>query len=220
MVPEKRHFVFESWPESCAQVKFRLIYDGELPPADKASADVKHAIRKQLHPQLRNLWDQEPVLQHVKRSKNGGLEAIATEYAAHGFRFVPLVRLANEMGCRVDVLMLMRQEPYIFSGVGAGDLDNRIKTLLDGLRMPTHQRSDFGSAANSAPADDEDPFYCLVEDDKTIYELAVKTDRLLAPVRQDQKFRDVVAIIDVHVTSSFRHDFAYLGNGFELMRQR
>jgi hypothetical protein len=37
--------------------------------------------------------------------------------------------------CELDILLLRRQEPYrAFDPVG--DLDGRVKTLIDGLRMP------------------------------------------------------------------------------------
>ncbi|HET7694190.1 MAG TPA: hypothetical protein VFK57_00630 [Vicinamibacterales bacterium] len=194
-------------------MKFHLIYDGELPPESRASADLKHRIRQQLHPQLRALWYGSGSLKYLTMADRNGkaeVDLIANEYERHGVRFVPLVRLANRMGCRLEILLLLREEPHIFSGAGAGDLDNRVKTLMDGLRMPTHQKSDLGTAALVSPQPDENPLFCLVEDDRSIYQISVSTDRLLAPPRPDQKHRDVIAIVKAHITNANGTEFAYL----------
>ena len=220
---ESKRIVLQRWPEGGDEMKFRLVYDGELPPEDYAGADDKHRIRRQFHPQLRTLWYDEPSLKRLTEADASGrseVDAIADDYAKHGFRFVPLVRTANEMGCRIEILILMQREPRLFKGQNTGDLDNRVKTLLDGLRMPTHQKSELGTAATTGPCPDEDPFFCLFEDDKSVYEIAVQTDRLLAPTRPGQAVRDVVAVVNVHVTSILRHDFAYLSSGFGLVKKK
>ncbi len=52
-------------------------------------------------------------------------------------------------------------------------MDNRIKTLFDGLKMP-REAQDLGPYLT--PAVGEDPFYCLVEDDRLITSVSVETD--------------------------------------------
>ncbi len=59
-----------------------------------------------------------------------------------------------------------------------GDIDNRLKTLLDSFTMPDQNQTPDGS-----PDTGETPFFCLLEDDKLITGLAVKTDRLLRDAR-------------------------------------
>ncbi|MCA1626043.1 MAG: hypothetical protein LC768_07980 [Acidobacteria bacterium] len=63
------------------------------------------------------------------------LEIMARQYSRFGYRFVPLVSRDNFMICGLDILFLRRENPgdLILRG---GDIDNRIKTLLDALRMP------------------------------------------------------------------------------------
>lgn len=73
--------------------------------------------------------------------------------------------------------MLRPEEPGNLITAG-GDIDNRLKTLLDALRYPKN--------ANEIPVDvlpdvDENPFHCLLEDDNLITGLSVTTDRLLQP---------------------------------------
>jgi len=45
-----------------------------------------------------------------------------------------------------------------------GDIDNRIKVLFDGLKMP-ETVSELGGVALES---EEDPFFCLLEDDNLI----------------------------------------------------
>ena len=76
-----------------------------------------------------------------------------------------------------------------------GDIDNRVKTLLDALRMP-HDSSEL---PKDPPALDEDPFFCLLEDDALVTELALVTDRLLEPPQEPSKDSHVHLIIRVTV---------------------
>jgi hypothetical protein len=210
--------VFERWPNGARQsdMKFKLVYDGPLPSEQRGPASSKHGIRKQLHPQLKLLWEQHPTLANYVKPRSGRsmVDKIGEEYANGPFRFVPLVRRANWMACRLEILVLMRQPPYqIFTGSERGDLDNRIKTLIDGLKRP----GQLSECAGAEPAEDENPFFCLLEDDSVIYELNVAADRLLAQKRPDQVERDVVAVIGVHITHSERFELSLAGEGFGLV---
>jgi hypothetical protein len=91
---------------------------------------------------------------------------------------VPLVREEYSLLCSLNILFLRRDIPG--SVVSAGDLDNRIKTLIDSLRRPQNKNELRG---NEAPGDGEDPFYCLLEDDRLVSQLEVETDTLLDPPR-------------------------------------
>lgn len=101
-------------------------------------------------------------------------EFIAEKHHRSGYRFVPLVREDFSLSCNIDVLLL--RVDYPGSIWTAGDVDNRIKTLIDALRMPD---SDDDLRGNENPATGEDPFFCLLQDDKLITGFRVETDRLL-----------------------------------------
>ena len=58
-----------------------------------------------------------------------------------------------------------------------GDLDNRLKTLFDGLRIPTSQQEIKGHITPEALAKDE--YICLLENDAVITGLHVETMRNL-----------------------------------------
>jgi hypothetical protein len=42
-------------------MKFRLIYEGDLRPRPAAKLTDIHAIRQQLHAQIKRLWDHHPL---------------------------------------------------------------------------------------------------------------------------------------------------------------
>jgi hypothetical protein len=79
-------------------------------------------------------------------------------------------------------LFLRRDIPG--SAIQAGDIDNRIKTLIDALRPPRSQNELVGEDAT--PRSDEDPFICLLEDDRQVSHLSVETDTLLDPPTADE----------------------------------
>ena len=72
-----------------------------------------------------------------------------------------------------------------------GDIDNRLKTLLDALRMP---RDESELARNDSPKDGEDPFFCLLEDDHLVTKIAVATDRLLLPCDDPSSVRLLIHV--------------------------
>ena len=80
-----------------------------------------------------------------------------------------------------------------------GDVDNRLKVLVDGLRMPTEAR-ELGSYQTIDPAD-EDPFYCLLEDDSLITGISVTTDRLIVPKEATEDINNVRLVIHVTVVN-------------------
>lgn len=184
-----------------AIMKFRLTYHGELRAAahhTDPKAAHKHRIRREFHQQMKELWRTEPFLSTHKVSRadmksrrvsDGGSHwgddpeekrrwdlAIADTYRQNGYRFVPLVRDEASLLCSLDVLFLRHDMPG--SVIHEGAIDNRIKTVIDALRKP-HNASEL--AGNEVPAEGEDPFYCLLEDDKQMSHLSVETDRLLDP---------------------------------------
>ena len=75
---------------------------------------------------------------------------------------------------------------------GSGDIDNRLKTLFDALRMPK-SKDELGRYAG-VPGLDEDPFYCLLEDDKFITRLVVETDMLLRPAASSNDTHLIITV--------------------------
>jgi hypothetical protein len=123
-----------------------------------------------------------------------GFHDIGKSWNRQGYNFVPLVTADFCLRCSVDVLFLRPGAPG--QVVGSGDLDSRLKSLFDSLRLPI-RGEDVG---NEIPSDDENPFFCLLEDDKLITEVKVTTDTLLLlPDHRESKENDVFLVITVRL---------------------
>lgn len=213
-------------------MKFTLTYDGELPPAGNKNKRTveKHAIRVHLSPQLAQLWSVHPALRRAMAQrvipKDGfflverhhsvapGTPSpadttsidLCEEIVRGGQRFLPLVRNTYGTVCAISVLF-MRQEPAgkVYQG---GDLDNRIKTLLDALSVPREEQL-HGIPETSAS---EQPLYCLLEDDSLLTGLSVETRRLLTrPGAPENEVRLIVEI-DVRVPDARSYNTLFLGD--------
>jgi len=109
------------------------------------------------------------------------------------FQFIPLIARAACLACKLDILLLERKEPGGIVHRG-GDIDNRLKTLFDALRMPQHDQEVEGEQ----PERGECPFLCPLEDDDLILGFGVHTDRLLMPPPSGRD-TDVRVLIEVTV---------------------
>ncbi|MFI5089685.1 MAG: hypothetical protein ACHP7P_06465 [Terriglobales bacterium] len=195
-------------------MEFRLLYRGKLPAQSSGGGGghilEKHLIRKQIHVQLRELWKRHPffsnyfgvvpgVSKRLHIDQNAAddepttrLDLLAHDFTKFGYRFVPLVCNRWGIGCSLDILFLRRDDPGQLIQ-GGGDIDNRIKVLWDGLRIPQYNRE----VEKFRPEAGEDPFFCLMEDDRLITEVRVVTDRLVLPMEQDEQVHDVHLVIHV-----------------------
>lgn len=207
---------------------FRLIYEGDLKASGNAKTKVpnKNRIRRKLHDQLVEVWNHHPTLSWMKNQQThwpdksnraiGQMvysslkrpmpeegetpaEALGRKYERGGILFVPLVSEVFNLVCSLNILFLRRGRPGTLFDQ-SGDIDGRIKTLLDALRIPTDSNEMRGSP------DATSPLFCLLEDDKLVTELTVVTDRLLKPWDGEGKDwreeQDVHLVIHVKVKSS------------------
>lgn len=97
----------------------------------------------------------------------------------HVYNFLYLIGEKHGVSCELDILFMRRDEPG--GAITYGDLDNRLKTLFDALKAPTHN----SELPDDAPSDGENPFFCLLDDDKYIEKFTITTDRLLTPPTSD-----------------------------------
>jgi hypothetical protein len=167
-------------------MEFRLFYDGPL-KSNRGASD-KHALRRVFHLQLKELLSRK-AMKHVK-SLIENEDPRATFRRVGCFTFAPLITEKLEQVVGLHITMLTPEEPGRAVTKG-GDLDNRLKTLLDALRSP---RVADEIPKGASPSDDESPFYCLLEDDALLSQLSVTSDRLLRP---DENSSNVVLIIHV-----------------------
>lgn len=210
-------------------MKFTLTFEGCLPPsANKSKTKRVWEIRKQLHPQLVDLWESHPSLKAVfaarhfpkgvgmmrSRHHSEGNAPSATGFTSEttdlcapieksGVQFLPLIRETYALHCGLKVLFLRREAPgSVYQG---GDLDGRIKTLLDALAMPQH--------AEQVLADDaqECPLYCLLEDDSMVSGLEVQSERLLGDQNHPKDHARLVIEVDVRVRDARAYNLPFLG---------
>lgn len=172
-------------------MRFRLIFEGDLAPRQQVKVGHVHAIRQQLHPQIKKLWDLSPlgVLKAQWLKPYMGPDGYERIEDIGSKKFAPLISL--HLAAELDIVLLRQQAPGQLIGDG-GDIDNRLKTLFDALRMPSKaELSQIGTAADQ----DEEPLHCLLKDDALIHRVNVETDRLL----KDGDPRHLMAIINVKV---------------------
>jgi len=212
-------------------MEFRLLWQGplrseggsDLGPTGRA-AD-KQVLRKHFHRQLRELWKLHPHLRRMTERDyvvlmpgvdpvwertivpaHGSLtkhptakpwiEHIADDHMRLGTRFVPLVSKMGGFTCSLDILFLRRDQPGSLV-IKGGDIDNRIKVLLDGLRMPD-TLPEMGGIPLEA---EENPFFCLLEDDALLTRVAITTDLLITPLATQESVHDVMLVITATVVN-------------------
>jgi len=181
-----------------------LYYRGRL--RTNGDAAEKQRIRESFHPQLLRLWQQPPLRSAhaeainptppdpgagaegenmVRLRRMTAFPSLVRTRAGHNF--VPLLCSTLRAVAAIDITML---RPERAGGIvtRGGDIDNRLKTLLDALTVPDENQARAASPSTS-------PFYVLLEDDNLIVNLSVSVDQLLAPVDDPS---EVIAIIRVH----------------------
>jgi hypothetical protein len=121
----------------------------------------------------------------------------------NGRSFKPIVRKSFALTCSLDVLFMRKESPgKLYQG---GDLDNRIKTLLDSFSIPRHKEQMIEDPTIA------DPIYCLIEDDSLITGIAVRTERLLSRQIPESTVRLVIDV-DVRVSNSRFYNAMFLGD--------
>ena len=132
-------------------MEFRLFYRGPL--KSNGNPAEKQSVRRQFHPQLKKLWSQKPLVGHVAYlDENSG--RVHLVYPLSDFKFACLVSSRHKTYAELDILFL-RPEPagQIIKSSG-GDIDNRLKTLFDGLRCPVLENE---IVKGDTPQSDETP---------------------------------------------------------------
>jgi hypothetical protein len=170
-------------------VEFTLYYRGPLKP--NGSPTHKHKIRQGFHSQVKELWNHPPLNRHPEfldpsHEPTGiGGNIVVTKHeegsvvrSVGAYKFASVVHSALDLVADLTITFLRPEAPGKIITKG-GDLDNRIKTLLDALKMPSEPQA---LPQGSSPTTEQKPFFfCLLEDDYLITSLNIKSDRLLEP---------------------------------------
>jgi hypothetical protein len=152
---------------------FMLRYRGTL--SSNGDASQKAKIRRQLSPQLLQLCHTDSRFNAAMQdtvnhgTMNGGAfvpgpmtENLFCLVPMAGFRFVAIVNRIHSLIAELDITFLRRGSRGNVIRHG-GDLDNRLKTLFDALRMP-HTEAEVADS----PSNPEEKIFCLLEDDALI----------------------------------------------------
>jgi len=199
--------------EEC--VDFTLKYSGPLYSAQATAAKrAKSHLRIEFDRQLTVLWSVHPVLRKEdagrfeRRRVGEGKMADLTPPVLYeselwrrclvgGIDYVPLVTYGHRMHCHLAIRLHSRRAPGGIVHHGA-DLDNRLKALIDALRVPDPgQNTTQPESAGTEPL-----MYCLLEDDSLVTKLSIETFRLLKPEQESASHADAnyaEVDIDVHV---------------------
>jgi hypothetical protein len=188
--------------------------------SNKSKAEEVATIRDEFHSQLKFLWQTSNTLYRLRFTAQvpekeegekigSGVEQspfyIRKDYSLYatlpgwvdlcapipldGKSYIPLIRSSLDLNCHLDILFLRQEDPGALVLQG-GDVDNRIKTLFDALRIPSADEQ-----KKNPPK--EDPTYCLLESDTLISGFHVNTGRLLMP--DTNKPNEVHLVIEVTV---------------------
>src|SRR6185436_6769658 len=151
-------------------MEFTLYYRGEL-KGDGSPRD-KHNLRVHFSRQLHELWRNKEDRHDLFFRGLPDLAKDSFSKAVGPLRFASLVTKGQV--AELDITMLRPEAPGSIISNG-GDIDNRVKTLFDGLRVPS-----LGELPKNVEQSD-DVILCLLEDDKLVVRLSVQTQQLLEP---------------------------------------
>ena len=183
-------------------MQFRLYYRGPLKA--NGGPKEKQQLRKKFHFQLEDLWNRWPLSGVAEDCLN--LDSNSNVIKEVGdWKFSSVVNAKYSLVTELEITILRPEDPGSVITQG-GDLDNRLKTLLDALSIPPHCDQ---IPKNDSQSEDETPLHCLLEDDNLVTGLSVSADRLL----YSQNSSEVVLMIrvDVSGTKVTRGNFALIG---------
>ncbi len=155
-------------------MEFTLVYQGPLKA--NGSPKEKQCIRRAFHRQLQILWQQRPLCNCpdlLQESLSEGQDSILRKVGP--FTFAPLVNKTLDWIAELEVMFVRPEAPGALITQG-GDIDNRLKTLFDALRMP---KVESEIPNGDRPQDGENPLFCLLEDDNLITRVSVKSQQWL-----------------------------------------
>lgn len=149
-------------------MKFKLLYRGEIRTNPPKRREHIHKLRMVFHEQLKRLLHIPPYsqLKQYIGAKKGQPNILRT---VGGVEFVPIVSTELNLLAEIDVIMM---HPELL-GCARGDIDNRMKTLLDGLKRPQNTTEVPDSCKKMKR------MYTLLDDDRLVTRLNVNTTHLL-----------------------------------------
>jgi len=166
-------------------MRFHLLFEGSLPST--GNADPKQprpaklaaiwAIRNSVSRQLLQLVNTHPALSGRSGPSRVLRHALIPPIWIEGYRFYALARPGFCVKCGLKIDLLVNHDPGSVL-TKTGDLDNRLKTLFDGLRVPASMQ-EIKSYKTPQELEAEE-YVCLLQDDALITSLQIEVMRNLA----------------------------------------
>ena len=183
-------------------MEFTLVYQGIL--KSNGNAKQKQEIRRALHPQLKALWQYPPLdtMQDMLQ-ENPPRKVVSVIKEIGPFQYATLINNSLKNVAEIEIIFLRPSPPGSLI-VQGGDIDNRLKTLFDALRMPQVTEE---IPNGDLPRENEKPFYCLLEDDALITKISVQTDRLLEATESPNHVHLVIHVKTKGLTATWSNIF-------------
>jgi hypothetical protein len=173
-----------------------LKYEGELKGNGRTKTS-RNLLRSHFHKQLKTAYSHSSAFQDFAKA------GLTEPQCVSGRNFMPLVTTRLQLKCSLDILMLVRPgSSYLYSG---GDIDNRAKTLIDGLRKP-QQPNEIDE--NLQVIDLDDRIYTLLEDENLLHEVKLRYETLNDFDPQEDT-SIVFALIEARITPSVTNNDNY-----------
>lgn len=150
------------------------------------------------------IFPDEAIMQERAAAEDSGVIDLCAPIEKHGAWFRPLVRDSFALHCGLKVIFLRKEPPgKVYQG---GDLDGRIKTLLDALTMPQHKEQVLEKTSTEFA-----PIYCLMEDDSLVSGVSVESERLLTDQDHAKDYVKLIIEVDVRVRQAMIYNQSFLG---------
>jgi hypothetical protein len=172
--------------------------------ANTARAPIIRHMREPARNEVRPPWKLPDYTGPVSPMESGQIDLCAAIDVPNVGHYIPLVRHSLCLACAVDILFLRHEEPFNLMRQG-GDLDGRIKTLFDGLKMPNPKDKYVGLK----PA--ADPLYVVLEDDALISDISIRSGRLLGNRAKDKHAVRLTIDVTIKVLRVFDQNQCLVG---------
>ena len=107
--------------------------------------------------------------------------------------------------CGLNIRFLRKEPPgKVYQG---GDLDGRMKTLIDALTMPQHVEQVLDQNIST----EAQPLHCLLEEDSMISGLEIESERLLGNSNNAGDYVKLTIHVDVRVRQTMVYNQSFLG---------
>lgn len=161
-------------------MNFTLFYLGKLPSANSSTSEKIEKIRRGISPQMRNLFDYGPLKNYPMILEPSNEDDTSRPFNLYrevdGHPYTCLINEAMGAACRLSITSFETKGTLSVSNQ-IGDVDNKLKPLLDALSLPKSQPAQKAESKKSL-----ETIHCLLEDDSLVWEINIQRKRLLTPI--------------------------------------